>query len=170
MTPLTKAMRNELARDPELTALLGSSATWPTWIFLDEPEVKFENSQKCLIVVSTYDDMWAQMNMHNTQEFPTVVIDVWADPTRNPDKSVKVKDAEEKINAVGKLIMKHFHTVNMSRPGGGMLQWGTQTQIDNGTGIWVSGSHFIDGPRTNRVSNVEGALMGSYRYGVNLIS
>lgn len=169
MTPLTKAMRNELARDPELTALLGSSTTWPTWIFLDKPEVKFENSQKCLIVVSTYDDMWASMNMHNTQEFPTIMIDVWADPTRNPDKSVKVDDAEAKITAVHKHILKHFHTVNMSRPGGGMLNWGTQAQVDTKTGIWVNGAHLVEGPRIRDVANVEGAKMGSYRYGVNLI-
>lgn len=170
MTPLTKAMRNELARDPELTALLGSSTTWPTWIFLDKPSVKFENSQKCLIVISTYDNMWTQMNLHNTQEFPTVEIDVWADPTRNPDNSMKVDDAEDKITAVHKLILKHFHTVNMSRPGGGMLNWGTQAQVDAKTGIWVSASHLIDGPRINDVTNVQGAKVATYRYGVNLIS
>ena len=170
MTPLTKAMRNELARDPAITALLGSSTTWPTWIFLDKPSVKFENSQKCLIVISTYDNMWTPMNLHNTMEFPTVQIDIWADPTRGTDSSVRVEDAEEKINAVHKLVLKHFHTVDMARPGGGMLNWGTQAQVDSKTGIWVAGSHLTYGPLIRDVKDVQGALVGSYRYGVNLLS
>lgn len=169
MTPLTLAMRNELARDPEMRALLGSSPKWDTWIFVDQPEVKIENTQKCLIVLDVYEP-WASQNLHNTMEFPTVIVDVWADPTRNPDNSVKVDDAELKIDRINKVLKKHFHTANLSRPGGGFLQWGTQEQIDSGTGVWVNGSHTLDGPRYSEVANVPGVSVASYRFAVNLIS
>lgn len=169
MTPLTLAMRNELARDAELTALLGSSPKWPSWIFVDKPSVQIENSGKSLIVLQAYEP-WSNMNMHNTMDFPTVIVDIWADSKRNADNSVQVEDAGLKIDAIHKIVKKHFHTVNLSRPGGGALQWGTQAQITSNTGVWVGGSHLIDGPRDGGVPNVAGAAVASYRYGVNLIN
>lgn len=170
MTPLTKAMRNELARDTDLRALLGSSPKWDSWIFLDKPEVKIEGTGKSLIVISTYDQTWATSNMHNTMEFPTIMIDIWCDPTRNTDLSVRVEDGEDKMTAIHKLVKKHFHTVDTGNGSGGILQWGTQTQVDNMQGVFVAGSHLVDGPRTNQIANVPGGMMGSTRYGVNLVS
>lgn len=169
MTPLTFAMRNELAKDPSLAALLGSSTKWPQWVFMDKPSVAIENTGKALIVVLPYEP-WASMNRHNTQQFPTVIVDIWADPTRNADKSIMTDDAEMKIDAIEKLVLKHFHTANLDLPGGQTLHWGTATQVSSKTGVWVNGSHLIDGPRYRDVANVPGAKVASYRFGVNVVS
>lgn len=169
MTPLTLAMRNELARDPELQALLGSSTKWPQWVFVDKPQVKLENTEKALIVISTYRP-WAGMNLHNTQEFPTVIVDIYADPTRNSDNSVQIEDAELKIAPIAKIVKRHFHTVNMSGPNGQALQWGTQAQVDANQGQFVSGSHLVDESEATDLPNIQGAQVASYRFGVNLVS
>lgn len=176
MTALTYAARNLLAQDTELTALLGRSLNWPTWIFADKPFVKIENSQRVLIVI-TQGDPWAPPNPHNTQTFPLLNVDVWADPTRNADKSVKEYDADDKIEAVVKHLNKHFHTVNVGVPYDapaylgtrGMPRiWGTAEQIAEKTGVVVTGSQRLDGPSLSDMRESEGTRMGRMQYGVNV--
>lgn len=167
MTALTLAARNQLAQDTALTALLGKSALWDTWIFDERPiGVKIENTQKCLIVVNEEDQADAP-NDHNTLLFPSMIVDVWADPTRNDDKSVKVYDAKNKIEAITRLIDRHFHTVDMGTPEGGVLIWGTAEQVTAKTGVVVAASARRSGPTYSPVRDSEGSFMGRLNYAVH---
>lgn len=167
MTSLSLAARNQLAQDTELTALLGKSLTWDTWIFDERPiGVKIENTQKCLIVVNE-EDQADSPNEHNTLLFPSLVVDVWADPTRNDDKSVRVYDAKNKIEAISRLVNRHFHTVDMGTPQGGPLIWGTAEEVAEKTGVVVAASARRSGPTYSPVRDSDGSFMGRLVYAVH---
>lgn len=167
MTKLSLDARNFLAQDTALRALLGRSASWDTWIFSDKPVgVKVEGTQKCLIVINE-NGGHAAPNEHNTMRFPLMIVDVWADPTRNADGSVKQDDAKDKIEVIFARLKKHFHTVHLSRPNGLPYIWGTDAQITQKTGSIVLGSIQLDEPDYSPVLDGNGAWMGRVRYGVN---
>lgn len=167
MTQLTLAIRNLLAQDAELRALLGKSASWDTWIFSEELiGVKVEGTQKCLIVVAE-DDTWTSPNEHNTMRFPQVFVDIWADPTRNANKSIRQFDAKDKIEAIQPLIDRHLHLVDGANSEGKPRIWGTEEQIANKTGIVVTGSQRLNGPRYSPIRDSEGSWMGRFTYGIN---
>lgn len=168
MTDLTLAARNLLAQDHQLRKLLGRSASWDTWVFSEEPFANFEGSGKCLIVINE-NGTWTAPNAHNTLSFPKLTVDVWADPTRNPDKSVRVQDAKAKIVDIGKLLSRHFHLVDMGTRTGMPYIWGTAEEIANKTGVVISGSQFLNGPTFAQVRDAQGAWMGSFDYGVNVL-
>lgn len=168
MTVLSVAIRNYLAQDEDLKRLLGRSESWDTWIFSDHPQqVTIENNGRCLVVV-TEDDQWASPNQHNTMDFPQVFVDIWADSTRNSDRSVQVFDAKDKILKIKPLIDRHLHLVNLSNPEGLPYMWGTADEILNKTGVIVAGSQRISGPKLSPVLDSPGAWMGRITYGINL--
>lgn len=170
MTQLSLGIRNLLAQDSELKALLGRSQSWDTWIFSDDPVgVKVENTQKSLIVV-TENGTWTAPNGHNTERFPRVFVDVWSDPTRNANLGVKVFDAKDKIEAIVKVVNKHLHTVNLSNPQGMPYIWGTAEQIADKTGVVVAGSQQLEGPDYSPIRDSTGSFMGRVTYGVNVVS
>lgn len=167
MTQLTLAIRNLLAQDEDLKALLGKSASWDTWIFSEEMiGVKVENTSRCLIVVAE-EDTWTSPNEHNTMRFPQVFVDIWADPTRNADKSVRTLDAKDKIEAIQPLIDRHLHLVDGGTTEGLPRVWGTAEEIATKTGIVVTGSQRLTGPRFSPIRDSEGSWMGRYTYGIN---
>lgn len=167
MTALSMAARNLLAQDADLRPLLGRSVSWDTWIFSDDPVgVHIENTQKCLIVI-TENGTHAAPNEHNNARFPKLFVDIWADPTRNADLSVKKKDAKDKIEIILKQINKSLHTVHLSRPAGELIIWGTAEQIATKTGVPILGSKFLTGPDYSPVRDSEGSFMGRVTYGVN---
>lgn len=165
-TLLDLAARNLLASQPSVIALIGTAPDWGPAVFNDEPTVTVENSQKALIVV-TESGSWAGANLHNTASFPRLIVDIWADPDRNPDKSVRVQNAKEKINAVHKEVKKFLHTVNMSDDEGRPIMWGTPEQIEDRTGYRIHGSQFLTGPEFYPVRDGNGAFMGTFIYGVS---
>lgn len=167
MTQLTLAMRNELAKDPAITALVGGGATFPDWIFADKSYGKVENSQTSMIVISQ-DGQWAPPNQHNTMRFPRIFVDVWSDPTRNDDNSVRVDDADDKIEKLHTLISKHFHTVNMNNDGQ-IIQWGSQQDFLTGRGVYIAGSARQQETSYSDIQNGNGGRMGTAVYGVNLL-
>lgn len=170
MTKLSLGIRNFLAQDTALKALLGRSQSWDTWIFSDDPVgVKVESTQKCLIVI-TENGLWTPPNAYNTQRFPRIFVDVWADPTRNTNGSVKISDAKDKIEAIVAVVDSHLHTVDLARPDGMPWIWGTAEQISNKTGVVVSGSQHLDGPDYSPIRDSEGSFMGRVTYGVNVVS
>lgn len=169
MTTLTLAVRNLLAQDVALKALLGRSQSWDTWIFSEEPMgVRIENTQKCLIVI-TENSNYDSPNEHNTMEFPRLLVDIWADPTRNADRSVKISDARTKVQPILRLVNKHLHTVHPSAPNGMPYIWGTAAEISAKTGVIIGGSRFLSGPEFSPVRDSEGSWMGRATYGVNVI-
>lgn len=167
MDRLTLSIRNYLAQQPDITALLGKSAGWDTWIFADKPHVKVEQSGKSMVVIQQ-DNGWTSPNEHNTLMFPRIFVDVWSDPDRNADKSVKVENADDKIIEVQKAISKYLHTVSLHSKGM-PLCWGTKEQMDNWTGALVSGSKRTQETVFSNMTNNPGGRMGSTTYGVNLL-
>ena len=168
MTKLSLSARNLLAQDTAITALLGKSVSWDTWIFDENPlNVHVENNSKVLIVVSE-GDPWAPANQDNTMSFPTLIVDIWADPSRNSNKSVRQFDAKDKIEAVKALVDQHFHLVDGARPGGQLHIWGTAAQIASKTGLVVTGSTRASGPIYSPIRDTDGAWMGRMTYNVNV--
>ena len=146
MTELSLAVRNLLAQDEALRTLLGRSPTWDTWIFDETPiGVKVEGSQRSWIVVNE-DGTWTTPNEHNTLGFPRIKIDIWSDPIRNADGSVKQFNARTKIKAIAKLVNKHLHTVDMADNNGMPFVWGTAAEISTKTGVVVAASQRLTGP------------------------
>lgn len=172
MTVLSLAVRNTLAQDEALKTLLGKSVTWDTWIFDERPvNVTVEKTSKCMIVVNEIRP-WTQSNDHNSMTFPTIVIDIWADPTRNTgaDKSVRLFDAKAKIKLIEKYVDKHLKTIDMADRFGLPIIWGTPAQIANKTGVVIAASQKLTGPDFEPVNGTDGAWMASYTYGVNQVS
>ena len=167
MTSLSLAARNLLGQDPALKALLGRSASWSTWVFDETPYARFEGTSKCLIVVNE-EGTWTFPNEHNSMRFPKLIIDVWADPTRNPDKSVKVQDAKTKIEDIGKHLNRHFHLVDGGTPTGMPFVWGTAEEIAAKSGVVITGSQRLNGPEYSPVTDSQGSIMGRYEFGVNV--
>ena len=166
MTDLSLALRNYLARDPELRSLLGRSASWDTWIFDKKPvNVRIENTSRCLIVINEV-GTWSGRNDHNTMKFPRIQVDIWADPSRNEDRSVLVFDAESKIEKIQKVLDKHLHLVNVDTEVGLPFIWGTEQQIISKTGKVVFSSKNLTGPDLSPVVDSEGTLMGRMTYGI----
>jgi hypothetical protein len=176
MTKLTLDARNYLAQDPNLRMLLGRSVSWDTWIFDTKPYAKIENSESSLIVINEAGN-WQPRNQHNTERFPRLRVDIWSDPTRNTDKSVKVHDADDKIQAIHAVLTKHLHLVHqsvtrddpawMGTPGSTHI-WGTDDQIEDKTGSFIVGSTELSGPELVNVTDSQGTRMGTLYYGVSV--
>lgn len=164
---LSLAARNYLASQPSVTSLVGSDSTWGPWIFEDRPRLIVENTGKCLIVV-TKDGSWASANDYNTARFPRLIIDIWADPTRNADGSLRKEDAKAKIEAVYKAVDKCLHLVNKSLPGGISVMWGTSAQVANRTGIRIDASTRSGEPEYSPTFGNEGGYMGRVVYNVSI--
>jgi hypothetical protein len=163
---LTLSIRNFLAQKHDLTALLGSDSKWDTWIFADEPFAKIERTGRSMVVI-TKEGGWTAPNEHNTMKFPRVYVDVWSDPDRNRDGSVKRNNARNKIDAVHDAIAQYLHTVSM-HSNGRFLCWGNREQMDTMTGLIVLGSVRQNEPDYSPVADGNGAWMGRVSYGINL--
>lgn len=180
MTELSLAAQRILVQDPRIAAsgLVGGDATWPSWVFPDVPGARIENSQKCAIVL--FEDVpWSDPNPHNFAEFGTLVVDIWADPTRKSDKSVRFSDAQDKIKRVAKIIARNFHLVHPSVPTGapaylgavGMPRiWGTAAQVTARTGLTIVSSVQSGGPEFAPMSNNPEGWRGRYRFNVQYSS
>lgn len=169
MTRLAQNVRNELAKDTRIRPLIGRSEKWPDgWVFVDDIYARIEGTQRCAIVI-TEDGTWTTMNAHNTLRFPRVRVDIWADPTRNSDGSVRIKDAKFKIEDVAKIVDKVMHLVNLDEPGGELVRWGSDADIEAGKGSVITGSTRTDGPDFRPLADTEGGFMGSYVYAVNTL-
>lgn len=167
MTALTLAIRNLLLQDEDLTDLLAMYPTLGPGIFDERPVgARFEGKGKCIIVVA-YGGTWTVANEHNTLRFPRIFVDIWADPTRNADKSVQVYDADDKIEVIQNLVDKHLHLVNKSRPDGLPWIWGTAEQMSEKTGVIIDGSSRTMGPDISPISDTDGAMMGRTTYNIS---
>lgn len=167
MTAVSLAARNYLAQKVNVTSLLGSSDLWSTWIFDSKPEELVEQTGKALVVLSVTDG-WAGANDHNTASFPRLTVDIWVDPTRNVDGSVKQKDAEIKAEKIYKMIDTYLHMVHPSTPAGLSIYWGTATEIANRTGVRVISSKREAEPIYRPAFDAEGACVATVRYNLTV--
>lgn len=165
MSKLAYAARNLLVQKSSVTALLGSDELGP-WIFVNQPEATIENTGEVMVVIYT-EGGWGA-NDHNTARFPVLIVDIWADPTRHSDNSVRRKDADLKIEEVYLAIDKFLHLVNKSQPGGSAVVWGTASEIANKTGVRIVESARQNEPSLSPAFDNEGALMGRVRYNVQI--
>lgn len=168
MTTLSLAARNLLAQDADLRAMLARSESWDTWIFDENPVgSKIEQTSKCLIVI-TEGDPWTSANEHNTLWFPTINVDVWADPSRNANKSVKIFDAKTKIERIIRQVDKSMHRVQPSGPDGMPVLWGTAAEISSKTGqLIVDSKRSSGGIIYSPIRDTEGAWMGRATYNIS---
>lgn len=167
MTALSLAVRNLLAEDPDIRRLVGRSTNWGTWVFDEKPlGAKFESNSTCLIVVNE-GEPWTDPNEHNTMKFPTIIVDIWADPTRNEDRSTKIPDATEKIETIQDVVDRHLHLVDAADLQGYPRVWGTAEQIASRTGVVITGSVRRSGPEYSPIRDADDAWMGRLVYGVN---
>lgn len=150
MTALTVAIANELSSDETLQPLLGSTPGFGPWVFTQTPFARVENTQKCLIVV-VHEGSWATANDYNTEQFPRIAVDIWADPQRNGDRSVALDDTEDKIEAVLKIVKKHLHRVSNSNPDGTSIFFGP---------VRIHSTKFTTGPEIFPISDGNGGQMG----------
>jgi hypothetical protein len=161
------AARNMVADTPDqITDPIGSDNLWGPWVFEGRPLVPIENTQKALIVI-THGDGWDTPNSHNTMEFPRLTVDVWADPTRNPDLSVQTPDAKDKIITVFRRLDKVLHLIDRGN-GGRAIWWGTADEIDSRSGIRIIGSIRLTEPEFFPIQDVDHGWMGRVEYGVTI--
>lgn len=169
MTKLSLGARNLLAQDADLRAMLARSQKWDTWIFDENPVgSKIEMTSKCLIVI-TQGEPWTGANDHNTMWFPTLYVDIWADPTRNDNKSVQVFDAKNKIEAIARQVDKSLHLVDPANAQGMPQIWGTADEITQKTGVVVVDSKRSSGSIVySPIRDTDGAWMGRVTYNISL--
>lgn len=170
-----------LVQDPDLLAsgLLGFDSVWNQgYVFPEKPGPRIENTQKCSIVL-TEGNPWTDPNEHNRAEFGTLVVDIWADPTRNADKSVRFDDAQDKIRRLLKIVDNSFHLVHPAVPAGapaylgavGMPRiWGKPSEVADRTGITIVESKRADGPTMNPMVNNPDGWRGRTTYHVQYSS
>lgn len=174
MAKLAQDIQNYLRQQEDLTELVGTSKNFSSWIWADKPLGKIEGygkiaPQRSALIVIVEDNGWAQPNDHNTLRFPRVYIDVWADPTRNPDGSVQMQDADDKIDAIHRKVMKYLHLVDMGDRNGMPVCWGTKEQMETWTGSIISSSSKNQEPVYSDVRDGNGARMGAATYGMAVL-
>lgn len=166
MTKLVYAAANFLAQQPSVTALVGEDDLGDPMIYPNQPEATIENTGTSMIVLTSPDGWGA--NNHNTARFPILYVDIWSDPTRNSDLSVRRKDADLKIEEVFQAVDKFFHLVNASQPGGLSVMWGSAEELETRTGLRIISSARQNEPEIRPAFDDEGALIGRIRYDVSI--
>ena len=168
-TILTDRVVKYLLDQDDVAAVVIRSKDYPEgWIFEDDIYGKVASTGQCAIVISEV-GQHASPNQHNTMRFPNLLVDVWADVSRNADLSVKRKDAQARAERVHKILRKHFDLKPNGRLDGGFLVWGSDEQIAAGQGIPIFGSTMGAGPDVSLISNGEGAVMSRVTYYVQTI-
>ena len=164
MPALARAVVNYLLQQPSVVSTVGMDSQGP-WIFANQPDATIENTGKAMIVV-TVDGGWGS-NGHNTANFPTIIVDVWADPTRNTDLSVRTKDADLKAELTYKALDKFLHVVN-PHVNGQFIYWGTASQIATKTGVRIISSSRNNEPSYRPAINDEGAVVATVTYDASI--
>ena len=171
MSVLSLAMRNEAVKHPAIASLLGSNSVWDVWAFDQKPEVPIENSQKALIVFVPH-GIGVPVSEGTYFKTQTVDIDIWADSTRNPDGTVQVEDADDKIEAITDALNKVFHTVSLSElspeglPNGNIRRWGSEQDIANRTAKVILGSTHTSSTKPRDMTDSDGTRMTTLTYAV----
>jgi len=157
MTLLAYAARKFLAQQSDVTSLLGVDELGDPMIYVNHPGATIENTQNSMIVLTVFDGWGA--NNHNDARFPVLTVDIWSDPTRNSDGSVRRKDADLKIEAVYKAVDRHLHQVSNSLPNGDYIFWDDERIIS---------SSRQNEPSLRPAFDDEGAMMGTINYNVTI--
>jgi hypothetical protein len=131
---LPHAAYAKLSVEPSVTSVLGTSETWPVWLFRYQARVAMEGTGSVCAVLNQR-GAWASPNPHNTEQFPVLQIEVFSDPTR--DANLNPEDdytPEEKANEAFQAIDRVLH-----RPDGFDENWGDGMGVVRVTGSLRSG-------------------------------
>lgn len=137
---------------------IGIDDAWDRgWIFDSRLGTALENTQRCAIVVS-YAGGWQIPLDGNTNHFPAVVVDIWADPTRNPDHSYQYNDADDKLFKIYEAVFAVLHR--------------THRADDAGNSIFFNGGRIISSeslgePDITSVTDGNGSRMMRCRFGIS---
>lgn len=152
-TPALAAVRflNQGAPAADLaeTGLVGGDALFPLWIWEDNLQALVENSQKVAIVVSL-SSYWSQPAASNTWDFPRLQVDIWADPDRNTDASLKTQNSKAKIFAVHNVLRKYLHNVD--------------SEVNYWDGFRILSSKCTGDPVFHPIADGNGGFMGTVYY------
>lgn len=150
---LVVAVVREIRANADILALLGSSSSYPSWVWREKPWEKVEGSQKSAIVISERGG-WAAPNRHNTARFPRLQFEVFADPTRTAGGNPSTTEAGAKAKEIFYLLDRMFHL-----PQGGEVAW---------QGTRVVGSSRLEEPDVVPVPDGDGLVRLLVSYGVVL--
>lgn len=154
MTDITVAARRFLVEQPDVTSLLGSSATYKHWLFRLRPFVQIEGTGKCAMVLSRRAG-WAPPNRHNTAQFPRLQVEILADDDRElgtPNPANRA--AHDKAIEVFEAVDLHLH-----RPHGGATFFND---------VRVLGSTRLGEPDVTPVPGGDGVMRLLVEYGLML--
>lgn len=121
MDLMTAAYRR-LTSDAGFQALVGNDVgtdSSGSWVFqgLDDDGRPFrdvENTSTSAVVLMVQ-DAWASANRHNTALFPQLVVLIYSDLTRNPDKTPLRRDARARCERIFRVVDRVFHdAINQS--------------------------------------------------------
>lgn len=115
---LTLFARRELAATPAVTTMVGSSPEWLIWIWRWKPRVEMEGTGKRSIVISR-PRPWSVPSRFHTTSFDLVVVDCYADPTRDAQGRPTKEDGEERALLLCDEVRKVMHRVDH-----GGFEWG----------------------------------------------
>lgn len=118
MSDVTIAARRYLMTGTDLKALLGSNATFSSYIFRWKLYVQLEGSGLAAVVLAQRGG-WTTPNRHNTAEFPRLQTEVYVDPSRAGDQNPSNEDAETRAHIVFQQMDELLHLVD-----GGGYDWG----------------------------------------------
>jgi hypothetical protein len=160
MPDLVTAARRELASHSDLTDLLGSDATYSTWIFRWRPYVIVEGTSSAAIVLSRR-AAHAAPNTHNTMRFPRLQVEIFADELRNAaGNPTRAARAEDYCESVFDVMDKYLH-----RPDAKGFYWGAE---GDDPGLRILSSWRLDELDVVDVPDGDGMVRGLVSYGVTL--
>lgn len=144
-------IRRYLLTNPALLDLLGSDDNWESYVFRKQAYVGLEGTGKAMIVLN-WASGWASPNMHNTTQFPTLQVEIYADP----DRTV-MGFPTDSHNSPDDRVEDVFTMLNP------MLHW-TVKRIADFNGVRVTNSTLAGEPDTMDVPDGDGQVRMTVNY------
>lgn len=156
------AVRRRLAAVPPIIGVLGPSVKLipgELWLFVRELQVVVEGSSWSAAVLSVA-GAWARPNVHNTERFPRVQIDIFSDSSRDGSGAVTTRDAEPRAWSVWEAF-----NAELDRKSGFSEIWGS---VPGDPGLRVNGSQLMSLPDVYDVNDWDGGKRLQCLYGLKV--
>lgn len=110
-----------LASFSDVLAELGAADDASPWLFQQKLHAVVEGSQSAAAVLSSFHGGWAAPNLHNTAEFPRLLLDLWVDPVRDLEHDyIELAETFRRARQVYAVLNRHLH-----RSTAEVVWWGT---------------------------------------------
>lgn len=161
------AARRRLVAVDAIRAVLGPSpdnvdAVWDSWLFVRELGAMVEGSGLAAAVLSI-EGGWTRPNAHNTANFPRLIVEIYADPSRGANREITRRDAESRARRAFVAFATELHWTD-----GHSEVWGTDPAAsppDAGLRVWGCQSLVV--PDVFPVEEWEGAVRLRGEFGLN---